>query len=233
VATRTFRLQVPISRSDVEELELNDIVYLCGRMFTLRDMAHERIGNHFREGNMHLVPFRLRDLVVFHGSPVVREKSEGGWEILSAGPTSSSRFSLSVKMLLEAMGPRVMVGKGTLTGEAIAAMRGYGAVYLQAVGGCAALYATKVKRVVANHWPEFGMVDSVWEFDIEDFGPLSVGIDCRGNSSYRGLRETTLKKNLLRVYEELGIDPESDFAWWPLAAAGSKEAFKRATSSKA
>lgn len=228
---RIFRLHTPISRSDIELLELDDIVYLSGKMFTLRDMAHQRIARHFEEGKMHLIPFHVKDLIVFHGSPVVRENSEGAREILSAGATSSSRFSSRVKMLLEAVGPRIMVGKGTLTEEAIEAMREYGAVYLQAVGGCGALYATRVKKVIANYWPELGMVDSVWEFEVEDFGPLSVGIDCQGDSSYRRLRETTLKENLLRVYAELGIDPESDVVWWPVAAAGSKDAFTYATSS--
>ena len=59
------------------------------------------------------------------------------------------------------------------------------------------------------------MADSVWEFEVDEFGPLSVGIDCKGQNSYKTIREVTLKDNLRKIYEELGLDPNVDFTWWP------------------
>jgi tartrate/fumarate subfamily iron-sulfur-dependent hydro-lyase beta chain len=224
------RLRTPISRADVEKLELGDIVYVTGKMFTIRDLSHQRIAQYLEEERIGELPFELKDKAVFHCGPIIKTVGEGRWEAVSVGPTSSSRFSPFVPSLLKGVGPRLIVGKGFLTQEAIEGLVAYGAAFLQAVGGCAALYGTRVKKVVNEYWPEFGMVDAVWEFDVEEFGPLSVEIDCRGNSSYERFRGVTLKDNLAQIYAELGLDLDSDFIWWPRAVAGTRAAAQYATS---
>lgn len=229
MAPKEYRLHTPLSKEDIERLELGDIVYLSGKLFTIRDWSHQRIAEYWKEGRIDDVPFGLRDLAILHCGPIIRQVAENHWEPVSVGPTSSSRFSPFVAPLLKAMGPRLIVGKGTLTKEAIEGLVECGAAFVQGVGGCAALYGTKIKRVANRYWPEFGMPDAVWEFDVEDFGPLSVEIDCRGNCSYERLREVVLKDNLARIYEELGLDPESDFTWWPREPAGTKKALRYAT----
>jgi tartrate/fumarate subfamily iron-sulfur-dependent hydro-lyase beta chain len=227
---REHFLQTPISESDVDKLELGDIVFMTGKLLTIRDLSHRRIAEYLEEQRIDEIPFELRDKAAFHCGPIVKTLGDGQWEAVSVGPTSSSRFSPFVTPLLKAMGPRLVVGKGFLTQEAIEGLVAYGAAFLQAVGGCAALYGTKVKKVANQYWPEFGMVDAVWEFDAEGFGPLSVEIDCRGNSSHRRSKEITLKENLERIYAELGLDLEADYVWWPRTVAGTRDAVRYATS---
>ncbi|MBI2303606.1 MAG: fumarate hydratase C-terminal domain-containing protein [Chloroflexi bacterium] len=227
--TEEYRLRTPISRDQVDRLHLGDIVYLSGRIFTIRDWSHQRIARYLEEDKLGEVPFSLKDLAVLHCGPVIEEIGAGQWRPVSVGATSSSRFSPFVAPLLRAMGPRLIIGKGTLTQEAINGLVEHGAAFLQAVGGCAALYGSQITKVVNNYWPEFGMVDSVWEFEVENFGPLSVEIDCRGRSSYQELRRVTIKNNLMRVYQELGLDPEADYIWWPRAPAGTPMAVDYAT----
>lgn len=227
-----YHWRTPISREQVQVLQLGDVVYLSGRLFTLRDWAHQRIAECWKEGRLDQVPFQVKDLAVLHSGPIMRQLGEGRWEAVSVGPTSSSRFSPFVTPLLRALGPRLIIGKGTLTREAIAGLVECSAAFLQAVGGCAALYGSKITRVVQSYWLEFGMPDAVWEFEVEEFGPLSVEIDCRGRSSYEELRGVTLKGNLERLFRELGVDPGADFIWWPRAPAGTPQALDYATSTE-
>ncbi|MBI4321164.1 MAG: fumarate hydratase C-terminal domain-containing protein [Chloroflexi bacterium] len=229
MSPKEYNLQTPLSQADVEQLELGDVIYLTGKLFTIRDWSHQRVAEYAKTGRLSEVPFALRDLAVLHSGPIIRQVDTNHWEPVSVGPTSSSRFSPFVAPLLRSMGPRLIVGKGTMTKEAIDGLVECGAAFAQGVGGCAALYGSKIKRVANCYWPEFGMTDAVWEFDVEGFGPLSVEIDCRGNNSYQNLREVVLKNNLARIYEELGLDPEADFIWWPQAPAGTRKALKYAT----
>jgi tartrate dehydratase beta subunit/fumarate hydratase class I family protein len=129
-----------------------------------------------------------------------------------------------VASLIKGFGPRIVIGKGNLFKEAVDIMVSHRALFLLAIGGCAALYGSRVQRVIGNHWEEFGMADSVWEFEVSEFGPLSVGIDCKGNNSYEHMREVTLKKNLETIYKELDIDPDIDFTWWPQVPPGTRRA---------
>jgi len=218
----TFHLNLPISRKDIEKLSAGDIVYLSGQIFTLRDRSHQRIDEYFRKGMD--IPFDLKDGAVFHCGPIIRYKREREWEAVCVGATSSSRFSPFVASLIRGFGPRIVIGKGNLFKDAMEALISHRAVFLLAIGGCAALYGSQVKRVVNNYWEEFGMADSVWEFQMEKFGPLSVGIDCKGENLYKYMREVTLRKNLKGIYEELNIDPDFDFTWWPKVPPGTKRA---------
>ncbi len=84
-------------------------------------------------------------------------------------------------------------------------------------------------EVAGTHSAMFPIAVAFWEFDVEEFGPLSVEIDCRGHASYGRLREITLRQNLLQVYAELGIDPGADVVWWPRAVPGTPGAVRYAT----
>lgn len=226
----TFHLDVPIPRERIEALRAGDIVYLTGRIITLRDHSHRRIDEYAEKGIE--LPFQIKDRAVLHCGPIIRYGKEREWEAVSIGPTSSSRFSPFVASLIKGFGPSVVIGKGNLFREAVEVLISHRAVFLLAIGGCAALYGTQVKNVVNNYWEEFGMADSVWEFEMESFGPLSVGIDCKGNNLYEVMREETLKNNLKGIYEALDIDPNVDFTWWPQVPPGTKRATDYSTSAK-
>lgn len=225
----TYYLKTPINDEDIEKLELGDIIFLSGKLVTVRDWSHQRIASLLKENKLDEVPFTLEGAAVLHAGPIIKTDHNGEYKAVSVGATSSSRFSPFVTPLLKAMGPKLIVGKGTLTSEAVQGLVKYKAVFVQAVGGCAALYGTKIKKVVNRYWPEFGMTDSAWEFEVENFGPLSVEVDVRGRSSYERLRKEIIKTNLFKIYKELGVNLEKDFIWWPQAPAGTKKARDYAT----
>lgn len=219
---KTYHLELPISKDKVEKLHAGDIVYLSGKILTLRDRPHQRIHAYVEKGKQ--FPFELKNSAVIHCGPIIRKSGENKWEAVSIGATSSSRFSPFIPNLIKGLGPRVIIGKGNLFKEAVDALRNYGSVFLLAIGGCAALYGDQVKRVSNLYWKEFGMPDAVWEFEVENFGPLSVGIDVHGNDLNKQMREEVLKDRLAQIYHDLDIDPGVDYTWWPRVPAGTKRA---------
>jgi tartrate dehydratase beta subunit/fumarate hydratase class I family protein len=62
-------------------------------------------------------------------------------------------------------------------------------VYLVYTGGAGALAADHIRKVVDVAWyDELGMTDAVWVFEVEDFGPLIVGIDAHGKTLFKNQR---------------------------------------------
>jgi fumarate hydratase class I len=66
----------------------------------------------------------------------------------------------------------------------LAAMKRYGCVYIQAVGGAGALYGAAVKNVAGvSMLEEFGAAEALWHFDVVDFRGV-VAMDARGRSLF-------------------------------------------------
>jgi len=219
---KTYHLSLPVAEDEIEQLNAGDIVYLTGNILTLRDRSHQRIDEYAQKAMS--LPFELTDKAIIHCGPIIKYKGKNAWEVISIGATSSSRFSPFVASLIKGYGPRIVIGKENLFKEAEDILISHRAVFLLAIGGCAALYGSQVRKVVNNYWEEFGMADSVWEFDMIKFGPLSVGIDSKGNNLYKTMREKTLRNNLGKIYKRLSIDPDTEFTWWPQVPPGTKKA---------
>ena len=173
------RLSLPLSEADVRALRAGDEVALTGLLHTGRDRFHKFLG----EGNP--APVDLRGGAIFHCGPVVvRDEATGAWRIVAAGPTTSSREEPYMPGIIAREGLRAVVGKGGMGPATAAACREHGCVYLQAVGGAAALLARCVRRVAAVHFlDEFGATEACWSLDVEDL-PLLVGMDASGRSLY-------------------------------------------------
>jgi len=226
---KEIHLKTPIDATQLKNLRLDDIVYMDGTIFTIRDWSHQRLAQLLEARKKDQIPFNLQGVGILHSGPIMAEKEGGGWKVVSIGATSSSRFSPFIPIILRNLHPGVLIGKGHLDESIVKDLVRESCVFLQAVGGCAALYASQVKKVRNCYWPEFGIVDAVWEFEVENFGPLSVEIDLLGNSSYRLFRSQELLPNLEKVYKEAGLPKEADYIWWPKVLPGSKEAFDQAT----
>jgi tartrate/fumarate subfamily iron-sulfur-dependent hydro-lyase beta chain len=224
---REHHLSTPVSESDLKDLQVGDMVYLSGKLFTVRDLAHKRIGEYVRMEKK--IPFDLNGHAIFHCGPILKKTGSKEWQAIATGPTSSSRFSPFVRSVLEGTGAKIIVGKGSLFPEAYKAVIENRAVFLLGVGGCAALYAAQIRRVANAYWEEFGMTDTVWEFEIEEFGPLTVGIDLDGKNYIEDMKGR-LKENLSHIYSDLGIDPDFTYTWWPQVPAGTKKATDYSTS---
>ena len=174
-------LTYPFAEDAVRALRAGDAVSVNGRIWTGRDRFHK----HFADGG-HL-PVDFRDGALFHCGPVVVREADG-WKVVAAGPTTSVRENPYEPAFIAATGVRLIIGKGGMDAATLDACRKHGAVYLQAVGGAAALIAAAVKRVTAVHFlEEFGAAEACWEFEVEDF-PCIVAMDSHGNSLFERVR---------------------------------------------
>ncbi len=189
-------LETPISKEEVRDLTVGDVVYVSGTMFTARDEAHRVL---LELG----APLPLEGLALFHCGPVV-QKVDGGWRVVAAGPTTSARMEMFEADFLKRFKPRLIIGKGGMGKRTLAALEEVGAVYTHFTGGAGALAARAIKRVREVHFlEELGIPEAVWVLEVERFGPLVVTMDAHGRSLYEEL-ERTVSANLARIKERLG-----------------------------
>jgi fumarate hydratase class I len=120
-------------------------------------------------------------------------KSGGQWFVKAAGPTTSSREEPYQATIIEKYGVRAVIGKGGMGAKTSAALKQFGAVYLNAIGGAAQFYARTVKRVAGVDLMEFGIPEAMWHLDVEDFAAI-VTMDAHGNSLHKDVEEATAKE---------------------------------------
>ncbi len=215
--SKTVYLDLPASEEQVRALEMGDIIYLRGTVFTSRDRAYARAVELLQQGQT--LPMDYTQGALWHCGPIMSKDEDGSWRLEVAGSTTSSRFSARAAYLIRALGQRVTLGKGTMNPEAIEAMKEVGAVFLSSTGGCAALYAEQIRRVAGVHWLDLEMCDAVWEFETDRMGPFIVSIDARGNSLYEAKRREVREK-VQDYYSRAGIDGSYDYAYLPKRTPG-------------
>jgi tartrate/fumarate subfamily iron-sulfur-dependent hydro-lyase beta chain len=206
-----YRLNLPLNEEGARRLRVGDVVYLTGEVYTIRDMGYERAVKTLNEGGR--LPFNLKDGAIWHCGPIVREEG-GGWKPVSLGSTTSSRFTGHAARLVEGCGVRLIVGKGFMGEEALTVFRNRGAAYAVTTGGAAAYYADKVRRVKDVYWRDLGMPSAVWVLEVEELGPLIVGMDSHGGDMFAEVSQR-VNVSIRRVFRHLGIDPKHRYVWWP------------------
>ena len=170
-------LSYPFTEDKVRSLRAGDAVSISGIIHTGRDKFHK----YFADGNPIAVDFH--DGALYHCGPVVVEKG-GEWRVLAAGPTTSVRENPYEADFIASSGVRLIIGKGGMDRKTLEAMAEYGAVYIQAVGGAAALAASCVKRVEGvDYLEEFGAAEACWHFAVENFAGV-VAMDSHKNSLF-------------------------------------------------
>ncbi|MFQ5978212.1 MAG: FumA C-terminus/TtdB family hydratase beta subunit [Candidatus Heimdallarchaeota archaeon] len=199
-----YHLTTPLSENDVRQLNIGDTVFLSGDVFLSRDEAHERALKYHQEGQD--LPISIEGLAVYHCGPVVR-RTNGGWDVIAAGPTTSTRMDLFEAEYIEKFKVRAVIGKGGMGDNTAAAMKKFGCVYLAFTGGAAVLAAKGIKKVKGFYWEDLGTPEGMWHFEIDNFGPMVVGIDAKGNSLYKNV-SLTVQKNIASAYEIIGIRKE-------------------------
>ncbi len=171
-----MEISYPIKKEDINQLKIGDEVKITGKVFTARDAAHERILERKE------IPFSLDNSIIYHCGPLVK-KQNNEWEIISAGPTTSTRLSKYIPPLLRKHKIRVLIGKGGLEESVISSLEKNNCVYLSYTGGAAALASKSIKKVLDVHWLDLGIPEAVWELEIKQL-PCIVSIDAQGNSLY-------------------------------------------------
>ena len=169
-------LSLPLSKEDVQSLRAGDTVYLTGPMLTGRDAAHKRLIQLLDEGKP--LPVDIRGQTTYYVGPA---PASPGHAVGSAGPTTSGRMDAYTPRLL-ALGLNCMIGKGRRSEAVKQAMRTYGAVYLGAVGGAAALIARCIVSSEVLAYPDLG-TEAIHRFTVRDF-PAIVLMDAHGGSLY-------------------------------------------------
>jgi fumarate hydratase subunit beta len=174
-----FKLKTPLKREVTEKLRVRDKVSISGTIYTARDSAHKRI---LEEGS----PVDLEGAVIFHAGPIIQEQ-EGEYQMVAVGPTTSTRMNPYQAEILD-QGVLVVIGKGGMDKRTADALKRNSAVFLSAVGGCAALYVSSVVKIIDVHWLDLGVPEAIWELEVQDFGPLIVTMDSAGGNLYEEVR---------------------------------------------
>lgn len=185
------KLRLPLGEKAVRALKAGDAVSISGTLYTGRDKFHK----YFADGGK--LPVDFGGGALYHCGPVV-VKDGGEWRVKAAGPTTSVRENPYEPAFIAASGVRLVIGKGGMDAATLEAMRKHGAVYIQAVGGAAALAAAAVKRVSGvSLLEEFGAAEACWHFEVEDFTGV-VAMDSHGNSLFAEVAKTS-KANYARM----------------------------------
>ena len=139
------------------------------------------------------VPKELEGCVLFHCGPIMKQRDDGSWSVLAAGPTTSARMNKLEPAFIRKFHVRAIIGKGGMSKDTIEAMKECGCVYLAATGGAAISLAEGLCRCTGQEWLDLGMAEALWKFDTEKFGPLIVAIDSKGNSLYEKVSQSLVR----------------------------------------
>jgi L(+)-tartrate dehydratase beta subunit len=192
----TFPITDP---QEILALRAGDEVTVQGHIIGIRDRTQMRI---FDEGIE--PPMDLSGAFLLHTAPNVRKvapDSEGTYEKICIGTTTSARMVRFTEPLGRRYGVRAICGKGGFPDEAIAPMHELGMVYFAIVGGAAALETTQIEEIEEVMWEDL-MPECLWKFRVKDFGPLTVGIDAHGRSLYKEVQDQAQDK-LKELYARL------------------------------
>ena len=181
MSARTIRLTPPLSDASVAQLHAGDQVRIDGTLYVARDAAHKRLVAALAAAQP--LPFDPAGQIIYYMGP---SPARPGRPIGSAGPTTSYRMDPYTEDLLRA-GVKGLIGKGQRGQEVCRALRQYGAVYLVAIGGAAALIAQSVHQAQVIAYPELGP-EAVRQLQVVGF-PAIVGHDTHGNDVYQIGRE--------------------------------------------
>jgi len=170
------KIQLPIAESELLSLKAFDQVLLSGKLYVGRDQVHSRLFDLLERHEV--LPIDLQGQAIYYMGP---SPAPEGFPLGACGPTTSARMDPFAPRLLDE-GLRVMVGKGPRSEAVVASIIKNRALYLQAYGGCGALYASKVKKVKTLAFAELGP-EALLELEVEDF-PVIVAIDSNGGSVF-------------------------------------------------
>ena len=185
-----YDITTPVSEQSTRQLRVNDTVTLSGTLFGIRDATQIHMFDRGRTTR-----FDLRGHAVIHTAPNVRKVEQSaqypaGYVPVCVGTTTSARMERFTRPLLSQYGVRMIIGKGGLLDDSLAAFQELGGVYLAIVGGTAALETTWIEAIEDVDLDDLNP-ESLWKFRIRGFGPLLVAMDSHGQSLYRDVKQAS------------------------------------------
>jgi L(+)-tartrate dehydratase beta subunit len=176
-------LDTPISEAQARALRVDDTVTLQGVLYGIRDATQIAMFDRGRTTR-----FDLAGHAVIHTAPNVKKVAPSsqhptGYAPVCVGTTTSARMERFTDPLMRQLGVRLVIGKGGLGADSLAAFKQLGGVYLAVIGGTAALETTWIEAIEDVDLDDLNP-ESLWKFRIRDFGPLRVAMDSHGGSLY-------------------------------------------------
>jgi L(+)-tartrate dehydratase beta subunit len=195
-------LETPVTEAQVRALRIGDTVTLEKTLFGIRDGTLIAMFDKGRRTHMD-----LRGHALIHTAPNVRKvpvtnESPTGYAPLCIGTTTSQRMERFTRPLMEQYGARIIVGKGGMGPQTLAAFRDLGGVYLAVIGGAAALETTWIEAIEEVDMDDLHP-ESLWRFRIKGFGPLTVTMDAHGGSTYDRVQDEA-KARRAKILASLG-----------------------------
>jgi fumarate hydratase class I len=170
---REITLTPPLTEAQVRALKVGDVVLIDGDMFTGRDNVHSYLLKN-------PPPVDLNGAVLYHCGPVMLKEGDR-WTVKAAGPTTSIREEPYQADVIGRYGVRAVIGKGGMGPRTLAALKEFGAVYLNAIGGAAQYYARALEEVKGVYLLEFGIPEAMWHVRAKGFAAI-VTMDAHGAS---------------------------------------------------
>lgn len=175
-----IRISLPQDAQRLRTLSSGTPVLLSGPVFTARDATHVRLMAELeRDGTL---PYELTGQVLFYAGPAPAAADR---PVGAVGPTTARRMDTWTPALLRA-GIAATIGKGARAEAVRLACAETGAVYLAAVGGAAALLATRVRSADVVAYADLG-TEALVRMELDEF-PVWVAIDASGEDLYASAR---------------------------------------------
>jgi fumarate hydratase class I len=179
---REVVLTPPLTEAQMRSLKVGDVVLINGEMFTGRDNVHAYLMKN-------APPVDLNGAALYHCGPVMLKEGDK-WSVKAAGPTTSSREEPYQADVIKRYGVRAVIGKGGMGPKTLAALKEFGAVYLNGIGGAAQYYARTVEEVLGVSLMEFGIPEAMWHLRVKNFAAI-VTMDAHGNSLHAEVERAT------------------------------------------
>ncbi len=179
-------LEYPRDKDVILSSKVGSIFKINGIIVTARDKVHKMIS----EG---LYTPKWEGFILMHAGPIVRRGN-----VISLGPTTSTRMSHMIEDVIRRTGVKVIIGKGGLGKKGLKICKELGCVYLTFTGGAAALGASRAQKVLKIENEELGETEAVYYIKVKEFGPVVVSIDTFGNDLY--LRSICKTETLIDLY---------------------------------
>ncbi|HWF08056.1 MAG TPA: FumA C-terminus/TtdB family hydratase beta subunit [Bryobacteraceae bacterium] len=179
---REVILTAPLTEEKVRLLKVGDVVLIRGEVYTGRDAVHAHLMKN-------PPPVDLTGAVLYHCGPVMLKDGDK-WIVKAAGPTTSIREEPYQADVIKRYGVRAVIGKGGMGAKTSAALKEFGAVYLNAIGGAAQYYARTVEEVLDVNLLDFGVPEAMWHLRVDGF-PAIVTMDAHGNSLHADVEQAT------------------------------------------
>ena len=200
-----YHLNGPLTDADVEKLNVGDIVYISGEVFTCRSRLQKYI---FDEKNP--LPFSTegRNILIHNGPIIIKEN--GKWKLMSFMPTSSIRFEKWGAKSVDEWNLKMIVGKTTMGAETAAMMKEKKCVHVSPRSVSPNLWIDSIEVQDVHLYDELGRIEAAWFFRVKDLGPFIVDIDTKGQNLFDRMDETIAEKKA-QALRDLGIDPDFQF----------------------